>query len=109
MSLSPPADATPLKSSEHQLACDVVVLYDCHESIILHVSEICHVTQIALWTTKTPDMTCLNIFNQHFQLEACVIQSNGARKRYELGNNAGMMVNDAEKRDVVACFPIIIL
>eukprot|EP00064_Thunnus_orientalis_P004486 superscaffoldBa00000407_g4498 len=84
-SLSPPADATPLKrGSERQLACDVVVLYDCHGSIILYAPEICHVTQSALWTTKIPDMTFyarLNIFNQYFQPEVCVMKSNGARKR----------------------------
>lgn len=53
-----PADATPLKrGSWHELACDVVLHDDCHWSIILYASEICHVTHSTLWTAKTPGMT----------------------------------------------------
>lgn len=104
-SLSPPADATPLKrGSQRQLACDVVLLYDCYGSIILYASETCHVTQSALWTTKTPNMTSytrLNIFNRCLQPEAYDVNGNGAHMRDEVENNTGMMEDDAEKRDVL--------
>lgn len=108
-SLSPPTDATPLKrGSQRQLVCDVVLLYDCHGSIILYASEIHHVTQSALWTTKTPNMTfhTLNIFNRCFQPEACVVKGNGAHNTDEKENRAGMMEDDAGKRDLLRCFPI---
>lgn len=57
---SSPADATPLKrGSQRQLACDVVLLFDCRRWVALYASEMCHVTQSALWTTRTPEMTFL--------------------------------------------------
>lgn len=44
--------------------------------------------------------TWLNIFNQCFQPEACVVKGDGARERDEVEHYAGMMEDDAEKRHV---------
>lgn len=50
--------------------------------------------------------TLLYIFNWRFQPDACNVKCKRAGLRDEVENSAGMIEDDAEKRDVSGCFPI---
>lgn len=78
------------ESSQRQLICDGVLLYDSYESIILYAFLICHVTRSVSWTTKHPDMTFYSLLNVYLEPEACDAKGNGPDKRNEVKTNAKM-------------------
>lgn len=92
---SSPADATPLKrGSQRQLACDVVLLFDCRGCVALYASEMCRVTQSALWTTKTPEMTfphTARYWRSIFFSLRLARWNTPEHTRHEVEHNAGMM------------------